>query len=445
MTDTNVKQTARGVALAALVRIEDGAYANVALPAILRRSELDTRSRAQATDLVYGTLRRQRSLDYLLSQKMNRKIAALDPPVRAALRMGVFQLVEGVPAHAAVGETVTEIGLVQAYARGYVNAVLRRVSEMGPDWPWPQGDNTKSLAVRTSMPDWIAELLVNDLGYESARGMLEAANRPGVLTLRPNMLRTSCDDLVKELERDGATVQRGALIEDSLLVYGAGDPAILPAIAAGRATPQDQASQEVARLVGAQPGECILEIGAAPGGKATAIAEAMNDTGQVVALDSDTGRLRLVTNAKARLGLQSVTAVAADGRKPGLRPNHFDRVLVDAPCTGLGVLSRRPEARWRLRPEQISQLGNLQRELLTSAAGLVKPGGLLVYSVCTLTAVETHAIGDWAVNTFDGLVPEPLPDAPWEQDGPGARLLPQAAGTDGMWILRLRKRNPGAG
>lgn len=439
MRARRARVTARDVALAALVRVEGGAYANVALPAALRASALDARERAQATDLVYGTLRRQRALDHLLEQVMDRDLDDLDPPVRAALRIGTRQLVEGVRPHAAVSATVDAAAKVAPRARGYVNAVLRQVAELGPPWPWPEGADPASVAVRASMPDWVVELLVEDIGLVAALGVVESASRPAALTLRPNPLRTDPDALAAELEAGGASVGRGELVPDALVVLGAGDPAVLPAIAGGRATPQDQASQAVAASVGAVAGQRVLEIGAAPGGKVSAIAELMGDDGLVVAVDVDAGRLRLVTDARARLGLRAVVPVQADGHRLPLRVRSFDRVLLDAPCTGLGVLRRRPEARWRLRPEQVFELADLQRELLHSAAELVCLGGLLVYSVCTLTAAETRDVGEWAVGTLGDFVPEAPPGAPWEPDGPGARLLPQAAGTDGMWLLRLRR------
>lgn len=435
---------ARDVALDVLVRVEQGAFANVALPAVLRRSSLDARERAQATDLVYGTLRRLRSVDHLLSLALDRPFARLEPPVRAALRVGAYQLLDGAPAHAAVDETVSAIGRRTPRARGFVNAVLRTIAGMGPAWPWPEGEDVTSFGIRASVPDWMVELLEHDLGRTDARVMLAAANDPGVLTLRPNRRRTNADDLAAELARGGAQVERGRLVPESLLVRGAGDPAALPCVREGRATPQDQASQAVAGLVGAQPGERLLEVGAAPGGKATALAEAMDDDGVVVALDANANRTGLVARAAARLGLRAVSPVVADGRALPVAPGTCARVLVDAPCTGLGVLRRRPEARWRVTEGAVEELAALQRELVAAAAQALAPGGRLVYSVCTLTAAETVAIDEWLAVTHPDLEPQPPPGPPWTPVGRGARLLPQAAGTDGMYALLLRRTPTGA-
>jgi 16S rRNA (cytosine967-C5)-methyltransferase len=222
-------------------------------------------------------------------------------------------------------------------------------------------------------------------------------------------------------------------------VTGAGDPAALDAIASGRATPQDQASQATVDAVGAQPGERVLEMGAAPGGKSTGLAEAMDDRGLVVACDLRPARLGLVHRAARRLGLEAIAPLAADGRRPPLRAASFDRVLLDAPCSGLGVLRRRPEARWRLEEAAVTELAALQRELLAAAATLVRPGGRLVYSVCTLTRAETTAVDEWAETTLPDLLAEPAPGPPWRPWGRGALLLPPVAGTDGMYVLVLTR------
>jgi 16S rRNA (cytosine967-C5)-methyltransferase len=422
------------------VRVEEGAFANVLLPGRLRTTGMEQRERAQTTELVYGTLRRRRSLDALLEPVLDRDLDDLDPPVRAALRLGVYQLVEGVAPHAAVGETVGALGTIAPRAKGYVNAVLRKVAALGPPWPWPEGSSVEALGIRTSMPDWIVARLVADLGVDDARAALEIANEPAALTLRVNQRRASADVVAAELGVAGATVERGLLLPDALVVRGGGDPAQMAAVADGRATPQDQGSQAVATAVGAEPGDRVLEVGAAPGGKATALAEVMDDRGVVIAVDSNAARLDLVRRAAARLGLsEGVVPLVADGRALPVRPGSFDRVLLDAPCSGFGVLRRRPEARWRIEPGAVEELAALQRELLAGAATMVRPGGRLVYAVCTLTRAETTEVDEWARRALPGFVAEPAPGAPWRPWGRGALLLPQVAGTDGMYVLTLSR------
>jgi len=453
------------------VRVEAGGYSNLVLPGLLRASGLDSRDRALVTDLVYGTLRQQGQADYLLHSASHRPLPELDPPVRAALRLGAYQLISGTAPHAAVSATVGALNgwSIPASVRRaapYANAVLRRVAEVGPAWPWPAGDDPDAVAVRTSHPRWIVDLLRRDFGDE-AEAVLAAANEIPAVTLRPNPLRTTPEALASELtgvpvtapgETTRVQVEPGGLVPGALLVRGVGDLARLPAVAEGRATPQDQASQAVAAAVGARAGERILDMAAAPGGKATAMAEAMGDRGLVVASDLRAGRAGRVRDAARRLGLTSVQVLIADGHHLPLRalgpgssdgddsldaglpgPGSFDRVLLDAPCSGLGVLRRRPEARWRLDLADIDRLAALQRELLTAAVAQARPGGLVVYCVCTLSREETLDIDEWAATAFPSLAPAPAPGPPWRPHGRGALLLPSDAGTDGMFLLLLQR------
>jgi 16S rRNA (cytosine967-C5)-methyltransferase len=424
---------ARLVALDALVRIEEGAFAHVLLPSMLRASKLQDRDRAFATDLVYGTVREQRRLDDLVARVATRPVRRLDRPVRAALRLGTYQLLHDVPQHAAVSETVDALAARAPRARGFVNAVLRAVARLGPRWPEPS-----SIAAALSYPDWLVERLVHDLGEADALAALRAMNAPGVVTLRPSP-GTDVDALSRELRDAGAHVERGELVADALVTRGLGDPAAVPAVRDGRATPQDQASQAVAFLLAAVAGDVVADVAAAPGGKATAIGEQIGGDGTVVALDVDAGRLRLLLDATARLALPNVVAAVADGRAPPLRVGRFDRVLVDAPCSGLGVLRRRADARWRITDDAIEELAVLQRELVRSVAPLVRPGGTLLYSVCTLTSAETVGVDEWAAANLAGFTPLAPPEHPWTPRGRGALLLPQAAGTDGMFVLALRR------
>lgn len=371
--------TARRVALDALIAIDAGARANVVVPDLLDRSSLEERDRAFVTELVYGTCRMRRACDWLAVRHAR---GPLDADVRAALRMGAYQLVwTRVPPHAAVSATVDEI---QGPGRSLVNAVLRRVAtrlEQGPvTWPDP--------ATELSYPDWIVSRLSRDIGSNAARAALLAMNEPAHATYR----------------------------EDGYV--------------------QDHASQMVAAHVAAGAGARVLDLCAAPGGKATAMAAGGPEL--VVAADISAARSGLVAANAARLGTDSVVTIVADGTSPPFPPGCFDRVLVDAPCTGLGVLRRRADARWRVQPADVARLAALQRRLLEAAVALVRPGGLLAYSVCTLTAEETRAVDGWLARTCPQMTPSPPPAGPWQPAGRGALLLPQAAGTDGMYLLTLR-------
>jgi 16S rRNA (cytosine967-C5)-methyltransferase len=429
--------SSRQLAIDALVRIEDGAFAHILLPQLLRGSGLSARDRALTTDLVYGTVRMQRTLDFLLTDVSNRKLTALDPPVRAALRLGAYQLLVGVPAHAAVGETVSA---VDARARGFANAVLRSLTRLGPPFHLPGDDDVASIALRTSHPDWIVRTLVDEFGAADAIATLELDNEPPAVTVRVNPSRTSAAELSAELTAAGVEVRPGALVANALLLRHTGDLAALPAVADGRATPQDQASQAIVDVLDPQPGERVLDIASAPGGKTTASAERMRGDGVVLAADLHPGRVRAVARASARLDLErTIAPVVADGRALPVRDGAFDRVLLDAPCSGLGVLRRRPDARWRVKPSDVRDLAALQHTLLGAAARAVRPGGCLVYAVCTLTNEETLAVDRWAETELAGFVADARPARPWRAHGRGAVLLPSDAGTDGMFVLRLTR------
>lgn len=370
--------TARAVALDVLDRIDDeGAYANLALSGALDRSRLAGPDRRFVTDLVYGTTRMRRACDYLADRFLARPV---DGRVRNALRLGAYQLAfAGVPPHAAVGETV---GVAPRPARGLVNAVLRRVADAPTSWP----DD----ATRLSVPDWVLDELSEALGRERALAALATMNEPATVSERA----------------DGYV--------------------------------QDPGSQAVAAAVEARPGERVLDVCAAPGGKATALAAA---GARVVGADLRLGRARLVRGNAERMGVgERLAVVVADGTRPPWPVGSFDRVLVDAPCSGLGTLRRRADLRWRVEPAAVERLAALQRRLVAAAADLVRPGGTLVFSVCTLTVAESTGIDAWLAADRPDLVPVPRPAEPWEPWGRGAILLPQTAGTDGMCLFRYVRR-----
>ena len=385
-------ETARGLAIKALVEVDRSGAANTVVPELLRHSRLPTRDRGFTTELVYGTVRMRRACDWLIDRRVHRPV---DPPVRAALRLGAYQMAFlDTPPHAAVSATVAE---VVGPARGFVNAVLRRIAmdvERGVRWP--------DEGTRLSYPDWLIDRLRTDLGAEAALGALEQMNQPAAATRRP----------------DGYV--------------------------------QDEASQEVAAALGVQPGDRVADLCAAPGGKATYMAygpvgpmpsDQPNESrpSLVVALDVDPPRAAMIASNAGRLALTNLATIAADGCAPPFVSGTFDRVMIDAPCSGLGVLRRRPDARWRIRPDGIPRLAALQRRLLHAGMQLVRPGGLLLYSVCTMTLAETAGVDRWLAGAFPDARPV-MPALPphWDRVGRGVRVLPQSAGTDGMFLLMLR-------
>jgi 16S rRNA (cytosine967-C5)-methyltransferase len=435
--------TSRSVALLALVEIDRGARANVALPRLLRESGLSGRDRAFATDLVYGTVRLRRACDWLADRHVRRP---LDPDVRAAVRLGTYQLVFlGTPAHAAVSATVAE---VTGPGRSVVNAVLRQVAEDlaagSPTWP--------DVATELSYPEWIVSRLEDDLGPAAALAALREMNRPAPMTTRPDGY---AQDLASQWVAAAVALGVGdapaALIADLCAAPGGKATAMGYGCRAGHiAWPLRRGDRSAAGGGDAGAGrgpEGAGDGGRGPGGGddasqapgPAAAPESELARPLVVAGDVDAARSRVVAASAARLGLANVHAVVADARRPPLRAAHFDRVLVDAPCSGFGVLRRRPDARWRIRPDDVTRLAGLQRQLLEAALPLVRPGGLLFYSVCTLTRAETAAIDQWLARSHPEVRPvRPALGPAWEPAGRGARLLPQAAGTDGMFLLALR-------
>jgi 16S rRNA (cytosine967-C5)-methyltransferase len=358
----------------ALRRIESqGAYANLVLRATLGSSGLSDVDRHFVTDLVYGTTRMRRACDALVDRFV---AVPPDDSTRTLLRLGAYQLVyAGVPPHAAVSETVA---LAPKRTRGFVNAVLRKLAAAGPPMRWP------SEAARLSYPDWLAARLVAELGPADATASMERMNEPPPVTQRA----------------DGYV--------------------------------QDLSSQWVASAVGAASGERVLDVCAAPGGKSTALSATGAD---VVATDINPARLGLVVENTARLG-HTASIVVADGTAPPFSAGTFDAVLIDAPCSGLGALRRRPDARWRIGPADVDHLAALQRRLLSAGAALVGPGGRLVYSVCTLTAQES--VAHEIPTGFD--VDETAPEGTWRPYRHGWRVLPHDADTDGMIMVRYRRR-----
>ena len=367
---------ARALALKVLGRVEkDSAFANLALRTALDNSELDERDKALVTELVYGVTRMRRSCDFLIDRFISKK---LHPDVRTILRLGAYQLYwMKVPDHAAVNDSVS---LAPKWAKGLCNAVLRKVAKETVDWP------TK--AIEYSYPDWIVKRLDSDLGEHEASEALRCMNSSKSATLR----------------------------EDGYF--------------------QDAASQLVSDLL-TQEGNWgegpVIDICAAPGGKATA---AVSAGFPVIAADSSLKRLKLARSNSIKLNIK-LPLVVSDGTDLPFRKGEASRVIVDAPCSGLGVLRRRADARWRIKEDDLAVLADLQLKLLCSASTMVKSGGLLIYSVCTLTNLETIEVDEKFRNLVDVQETGDLP-LPWRKHGRGGMILPQDLDSEGMSVFCYR-------
>jgi 16S rRNA (cytosine967-C5)-methyltransferase len=419
--------TARDVALAALERVDGGAYANLVLPRLLRRSDLSPSERAAATDLVYGSLRMRAALDDALTPLSRQSLDRLEPLVLRGLRLGAYELLfGGTAAHAAVAETVGAVARAGHRGQaGYVNAVLRRLAAAPPSWPDPERDPAGWATTRGSHPAWIVEDALARLGPEELVALVEADNTRPEVSLRATPGRTTRDELLAELTEAGLAA-RPSLLSPDCVILERGDPGDLPAVREGRAVVQDAASAVVVPAVGASPGELVLDLAAGPGGKAGHLAAL---GARVLAVERNRRRAGLVAQAASRIGVADrLLTVVADGRRPPLRPGQADAALVDAPCTNLGSLRRRPEARWRHGPDDIPGLVELQLALTEAAADAVRPGGTVLYSVCTWTQAETDGVVAALLERRDDLRLDET-----------RQLWPHRDGADGMFLARLFK------
>ncbi len=446
----------RLLALRVLERVErSSAFADVMLHAHLGRSTLPAGDRAFATDLVYGTLRWRGRLDFLLSQLLDRDLEKLEPLVANALRLGAYQIVcsQRVPDSAAVDQTVRCVRAAGAErATGLVNAVLRRLASehAGIALPALEKDPLGHLTHALSLPAWLAGRWLEIYGARDAAALAAAANQIPPLTVRVNRTRVSAADLLEELAPRWPEAEPCRLARDGIVLGHRGNPALDPAFLEGRFTVQDESSQLVVALLDPQPGERVLDACAAPGGKAGAIAERLAGRGEVLAVDRNGPRLDLVRRHVRRLGLGNVRGLERDVTKPlpeGDLRRGFQRVLVDAPCSGLGTLRRNPDARWRVAPGDPARLAQAQLAILRNAASALRPGGVLVYSTCTLLPEENEEVVHAFLAESPGfeLVPRSLLPAevqPVVGDDGLLRCLPFRHGGDGFFAARLLKTSP---
>jgi 16S rRNA (cytosine967-C5)-methyltransferase len=428
----------RGVALAALGRVEqDGAWANLLLPGLLAGSGLSTRDRAAVTDLVNGSLRLRGALDAAIAPLSRQPLERLQPLVRNGLRLGAYELLfAGTAPHAALAEVVGAVRRAGNQGQaGYVNAVLRRLTASPPRWPDPARDPVGWATTAGSHPPWIVAEALERLGPEGMVRLVEADNARPAVTLRATPGRVGRDELLAELAAAGVEATPSELSPDCV-VLARGDPGELAAVRGGRAVVQDAAAALVAPALGARPGDLVLDSAAGPGGKGAQLAAL---GARVLAVELHPARARLVRETAARLGQGArLLAVAGDGTRPPLADGSADGALVDAPCSNLGSLRRRPEARWRHGPGEVPALAELQRRMLAAAARAVRPGGAVLYAVCTWTLAETDRVVDAVLADHPELEPAPLggPLGP----APRRQLWPHLEGGDGMFVARLVRR-----
>jgi 16S rRNA (cytosine967-C5)-methyltransferase len=440
---------------------EADAFTERAFRAAADAAGVEGRERAQAQRLAYGAVQRRATLDAATERLAGRSTRLLDPPVLAALRLGLYELLfaDATPDHAAVDQAVELVKANgAAHAAGFVNAILRRAVRERAELSAALLEDVSSpaaAAVAHSAPEWLARMWWEEQGAEAARALLAAGNEPAPVAMRVNALRGDRDAALAKLREAGveAALPRGKwplASEDTLAINGRTGATVPAMVASGELTPQSLGSAAVVEVLDPHEGEQVLDLCAGPGIKTGQIAERMGDRGEVISVELDPARAAEVAAQAGRLGLRSVTVVEADvGAAEGM-PSGFDRILLDAPCSDLGALASRPDARWRKSPKAIARLVEVQERALAAAAGALNPGGVLVYSTCTISRRENEErVEALLAASAAGEVP-PLALEDLGAGAPGLaspaepralQLRPDRDRTTGFFIARLKRHD----
>jgi 16S rRNA (cytosine967-C5)-methyltransferase len=452
VTASNGETSVRRLASEILLKVDiQKAYADILLDQRIRIQRLQERDRALLTELVYGTLRWRGAIDAQLNCYLRRPLAETDPFIRNLLRVTLYQLLflNKIPDYAAVNEAVQLAkkhggGKVAGFVNGALRNFLRRNNETAT--PQATDDSIAVLAVEYSHPEWLVGRWLEYFGLEGAKALMRANNERSPLVLRVNTLKSDRRELLNLLERNGVTAVATQWSPEGVWVQSGSAVDGLPGFHQGLFQVQGEASQLVAYLLAPQPEERVLDACAAPGGKTTHIAELMNDAGEVTALDISARGIEKIRDNTTRLGLTSIRPLRADASREftGSYAGYFDRVLVDAPCSGLGTLRSHPEIKWHRNPSDIERLGRLQKKILDRVVPYLRPGGVLVYSTCTLTRDENEQIvesflkayREFELENAAGYLPEQA--KPMVQ-GSYFLALPHRHNTDGFFAARMRK------
>ena len=446
--------TARELALKVLKEVEeDGAFANLALNKILEKYKPSKPDRAFATELTYGTLRTLNTLDWLLSRFLKKPLVSQTIWVRNILRIGAYQILfmDRVPNAAACNEAVE---LTKKHGHqgvvGFVNGVLRNLIRNLDNIEFPDihSDPVSHVALKYSHPSWMVEMWLKEYGLKQTVKLCLANNRTPPNIVRVNTLRISRDDLIRRLQEEGVSAKKTKYADDGLSIEGFLSYRTLPSFQQGLFQIQDESSMLVGQSLNPAHGSRVIDAAAAPGGKSTHLAQLMENAGEIYAFDLHHHKLELIKDNCRRLGITNIECRAQDVR--GLSSdlhNYADYVLLDAPCSGLGVLRRRPDARWRKEAGQITTLVKLQREMLESVCKCVRPGGVLVYSTCTITEEENLGQvqsflahnSEFVLEDLTPFLPANLAGEPGVQQG-YIQLWPHKHETDGFFIARMRKK-----
>ena len=439
-------KTPRQAAFEALLKVQrDSAYSNLAVDSILKENEhFDERDKAFVCNLVYGTLDRLILIDYNLGLYLNQPVRKLKPELHTILRLGAYQILfmDKVPSRAAVSESVNLAKVNKsAFAASLVNAVLRRVSDNGLRLPDGDENSPEYLAIKYSCPEWLMAMWIDAYGIENAVQLADKALEAPSVVARINTTKTTADDLIWKLAEDGVVAERSEKFPEALILRNTGAVEELLAYEEGLFHAQDFASQLCCKALEAQEGDVVFDLCSAPGGKTFTIAEMMNNTGCVRAFDIYQSRVDLIKNGAKRLGLDNVYTYLSDATIFNENYGKADRVLCDVPCSGLGIIRRKPEIRFK-KFDDIDNLPDIQYHILCNAVRYLKDGGRLVYSTCTLNPKENQEVCDrFLAEHPDFEAAEVLPGIKRYKEGEKyLTLMPHIHSTDGFFIAAFIKK-----
>ncbi|MBE9217066.1 16S rRNA (cytosine(967)-C(5))-methyltransferase [Plectonema cf. radiosum LEGE 06105] len=446
----------RQQALIALRDVHMGAYADVALDRVLQKADLPDRDRRLVTELLYGSVRRVRTLDAIIDQLAKKKSHQQPLLLRTILHLGLYQLQfqQRIPSSAAVNTTV-QLAKDNGFSglSGFVNGLLRQYIRLGEEVgehftiPLKLPENpVKRLGILHSFPDWIVSLWLEQFGFSETEKLCEWMNQTPSIDLRVNQLRSCCEEVETALQNQGILSERIPSLPHALrLLSHPGSIKNLPGFNQGWWTIQDSSAQLVSYLLNPQQGEVIIDACAAPGGKTTHIAELIGDTGKIWACDRTDSRLRKLQQNTQRLNLNSIQICVGDTRNFTQFQNSADKVLLDVPCSGLGTLHRHADARFRQTPESVEELSTLQKELLLHSSTFLKDNGSLVYSTCTLHPLENEGVIKWFLESHPNWEIEPpdinSPIHDYSTNEGWIKVLPHKHNMDGFFMVRLRKKH----
>ncbi|MCM3256559.1 16S rRNA (cytosine(967)-C(5))-methyltransferase RsmB [Paenibacillus lautus] len=433
---------------------QEGAYSNLLLNSALQKSSLAKSDAGLATELIYGTISRLNTLDYFLDKFVNKGVRKLQPWVRGLLRISLYQIVylDRIPDHAVVSEAVN-----LAKRRGHqgisgmVNGVLRNILRQKETLAIPEDmTDAQRISLLHSHPQWLVERWISQYGTEATEAICAANNEPPAVSVRVNTTMISRDDMLELMGSHGLDASPSSVSPYGIVVKGAGNMALTDWYRDGMISIQDESSMLVAEAVQPEPGMRILDCCAAPGGKSAHMGELMKDEGSIVANDIHAHKGKLISDQASRLGLDSISIVTGDALDLADRfePASFDRILLDAPCSGLGVIRRKPDLKWGKSQEDIHEIAALQLRLLESVSTLLRPGGILVYSTCTIEPMENEGVvsafleghSEFAI-AEDGLGALSRLGENSLARGGGIQILPQHYHSDGFYIARLGRRS----